>query len=60
MILRLLALVLALADQASAITAPNTSLDGGTPVCYFGGNSARRSDANIEMYALQLHHERRA
>eukprot|EP01051_Picozoa_sp_SAG22_P015882 SAG22_NODE_2144_length_2941_cov_2.511963_2_plen_425_part_00 len=52
--LRLLApvlLALAARRQVSAITAPNTSLAAGTPVSYFGGNSARRGDANIAMLA---------
>ena len=39
------------AFPALGLTAPNTSLAGGTPISYFGGNSARRGDANIEMLA---------
>ena len=48
----LLALLFAdAATVATGITAPNTSIVHGTPVCYFGGNAARRGDANIAMLA---------
>ena len=37
-----LLLLLCTLRASSAITAPNTSLELGTPVCYFGGNAAER------------------
>jgi hypothetical protein len=44
-------LLCTLLRAGSAITAPNTSLELGTPVCYFGGNAAERGPANIAMLA---------
>ena len=40
-----------LLHEARAIIAPNTSL-ATVPTAYFGGNYARRGDANIEMVGL--------
>ena len=49
----LLACIALLHHEAHAIIAPNTSL-ATVPTAYFGGNYARRGDANIAMVLMAL------